>query len=114
MNEAPINNSIWFWQGLSAGPRFPPPIILLVKPVVIEILHIKFEVLGYMKVNCIKRTLSLVYVTVKRGENSQKTELCFHYLTIEMNDLGNCRCLEGSRGIPNSCNKEPPCPDKYP
>ena len=31
-----------------------------------------------------------------------------------MDDLGNSRCLEGSGAIPNSCNKEPPCPDKYP
>ena len=31
-----------------------------------------------------------------------------------MDDLGNSRCLEDSGAIPNSCNKEPPCPDKYP
>ena len=75
-------------------------------------LHKQFEVLWYTKVNCIKGTLSLAYVTVKR--EFTKTELCFHYLLTEMNDLGNGRCLEGSGAFLNPCNKEPPSPDKYP
>ena len=53
-------------------------------------------------------------MSLSKEERIHKTELCFGYLIIEMNDLGNTRCLEGSGAIPNSCNKEPPCPDKYP
>ena len=29
MNDAPVNYSIWFWQGLSASPWFPYPTLLL-------------------------------------------------------------------------------------
>ena len=43
-----------------------------------------------------------------------KTDICLHYLIIEMDDLENSRCLERSGAITNSCNKEPPFPDKYP
>ena len=74
-------------------------------------LHKQFEVLGYKEVNCIKGTLGLASIVVKRRENSQNPSYAFTTLIIiKMNDLGNSRCLAGSGAFPNSsCNKEPPC-----
>ena len=73
-------------------------------------LHKQFEVLGYKKVNCIKGTLGLASIVVKRRENSQNPSYAFTALIItKMNDLGNSRCLAGSGAFPNSsCNKAPP------
>ena len=84
-------------------------------PPFIEMLHKQFEVIGYKKVNCIKGTLGLASIIVKRRENSQNPSYAFTTLIItKMNDLGNSRCLAGSGAFPNSsCNKEPPCTCPY-
>ena len=71
----------------------------------LAMLHKQFEVLilGYTKVNCIKGTKFGLGHRQKKREFT-KTEVCFHYLIIKMNDLGNTRFLEGSVAFPNSCN----------
>ena len=80
MNEAPINNSIWFWQDSSAGPRFPPPIILLVYSPVIEILgkQLNLRYLGIRKLTVLNE-LQVWFMSQSKEErfNSQKQSYAF-------------------------------------
>ena len=46
-------------------------------PTFVEMLYKQFKVLVYTKVECIKGTLTWVYVTVKKKREFTKTELCF-------------------------------------